>query len=273
MHIDSYFSISNSKIDEADYVIYGIPYDATQSFKPGSRFAPNAIREASWNLESYSQFFSFDLSLAKICDAGNIFCDGSFFEIGKRVEEFLSKVKGIPIALGGEHSISVLTTKKFKKSCFLVFDAHFDLRDEFDGSKFNHACTSRRIFEEGFEVIILGVRSGSREEREFADRNGIVYRFSWNLEKASEVIEILESYDRIYLSIDVDAFDPCFAPGVSTPEPFGLNPAIILPIFSEISERVVAMDIVEVVPDENKITQTLAAKVIFEFIASRESGK
>lgn len=270
MHIDSFLSISNSKLEDADYVVYGIPYDATQSFKPGSRFAPNAIREASWNLESYSQFFSFDLYRAKVCDAGNILCDGSFEEIGRRVEEFLSKIKGVPIALGGEHSISVLATRKFKGSCFLVFDAHFDLRDEFDGSKFNHACTTRRIFENGFDVVIVGVRSGCREEKEFAEKNGIKYKFSWEINSPADILELVRDKERIYLSIDMDVFDPCFAPGVSTPEPFGLNPLLLLPIFSEISDRIVALDIVEVVPDANKITQTLSAKLIFEFISARE---
>ncbi|MCS7129799.1 MAG: agmatinase [Archaeoglobaceae archaeon] len=269
MHIDNYFSISNSEMEKAEFVIYGIPYDATQSFKPGSRFAPNAIREASWNLESYSQFFSFDLSLAKVCDAGNINCDGSFEEIGRRVEELLDKVSGIPVAIGGEHSISVLTTKKFKNSCFLVFDAHFDLRDEFDGNKFNHACTTRRIFEQGFDVVIIGVRSGCKEEKIFADRNGISYIFSWDLNEFEDIEKLVEDYKRIYLSIDTDAFDPSFAPGVSTPEPFGINPKVLLELFSEIPERIVALDFVEVVPDENKITQTLIAKLIFEFIAGK----
>ncbi|MFN3383613.1 MAG: agmatinase [Archaeoglobaceae archaeon] len=273
MHIDSFLSISNSKLEEADYVVYGVPYDATQSFKPGSRFAPNAIREASWNLEAFSQFFSFDLSFAKVCDAGNVFCDGKFEEIGERVDQLLQKVRGVPIALGGEHSISVLTTGNFKGSCFLVFDAHFDLRDEFDGNKFNHACTTRRVFESGFEVVIVGVRSGCKEEREFADRHGIEYRFSWEIKSFEDVLDLLGNKKRIYLSIDMDAFDPCFAPGVSTPEPFGLNPSILLSVFSEIADRVVAMDIVEVVPDANKITQTLSAKLIFEFISAREKKK
>ncbi|MEM4292081.1 MAG: agmatinase [Archaeoglobaceae archaeon] len=273
MHIDSFLSISNSGLEEADYVVYGIPYDATQSFKPGSRFAPNAIREASWNLESYSQFFSFDLSFAKVCDAGNVFCDGSFEDIGQRVDQLLRRVKGVPIALGGEHSISVLSTRKFEGSCFLVFDAHFDLRDEFDGNKFNHACTTRRIFESGFDVVIVGVRSGCREEREFADRNGIEYRFSWEIKSPVDVLDLVKEKKRIYLSIDMDAFDPCFAPGVSTPEPFGLNPSIFLPIFSDLADRVVAMDIVEVVPDANKVTAMLSAKLIFEFISARERRK
>jgi len=273
MHIDNYFSISNSEIKDAEFVIYGIPYDATQSFKPGSRFAPNAIREASWNLESYSHYFSFDLSFASVCDAGNLNCDGSFEEIGKRVENFLSGISAIPIALGGEHSISCLTTKKFKNSCFLVFDAHFDLRDEFDGNRFNHACTTRRIFEEGFEVVIIGVRSGCRDERVFAERNGIKYLFSWDLKSHRDVLKLVEDYDKIYMSIDMDAFDPSFAPGVSTPEPFGISPNLLLPLFSEIADRIIALDLVEVVPDENKVTQTLSAKLILEFIAGKSSER
>jgi len=273
MHIDNYFSLSNSGIEDAEFVIYGIPYDGTQSFKPGSRFAPNAIREASWNLESYSQFFSFDLSLAKVCDAGNVNCDGSFEEIALRVENFLSKFSGIPIAIGGEHSISCLATRKFKNCCFLVFDAHFDLRNEFDGNKFNHACTTRRIFERGFEVVIAGVRSGCKEERVFADRNGINYVFSWELKGYKDIEKLIEEYDKIYLSIDVDVFDPSFAPGVSTPEPFGISPYVVLELFSEIADRIVALDIVEVVPDDNKVTQTLAAKLVFEFIAGTLSHR
>ncbi|MEM1578543.1 MAG: agmatinase [Archaeoglobaceae archaeon] len=269
MHIDSYLSISNSKLEDAEFAVYGIPYDATQSFKPGSRFAPNAIREASWNLESFSQFFSCDLSSVRICDAGNVLCDGSFEDIGKRVDDLLNKISGIPIALGGEHTVSILASKKFKKSCFLVFDAHFDLRDEFDGNKFNHACTMRRIFDSGFEVVIVGVRSGCREEREFADRNGIEYVFSWEIKGVRDILELVEDQRHIYLSIDMDAFDPSFAPGVSTPEPFGLNPNIILPLFSEIAEKIIAMDIVELVPDAGKITQTLAAKILFEFISAK----
>ncbi|TDA29797.1 MAG: agmatinase [Archaeoglobi archaeon] len=273
MHIDNYFSISNSEVRDAEFVIYGIPYDATQSFKPGSRFAPNAIREASWNLESYSQFFSFDLSFAKVCDAGNVNCDGSFQDIGMRIENLLGDISGIPIAIGGEHSISCLTSRKFKKCCFLVFDAHFDLRDEFDGSRFNHACTARRIFEEGFDIVIAGVRSGSREERAFADRNDIKYIFSWDLKGYEDVDRLVGEYDRIYLSIDMDAFDPSYAPGVSTPEPFGISPKILLELFREIADRIVALDIVEVVPDADKITQTLAAKLIFEFIAGYSSKR
>ncbi len=277
MHIDSFFAFHNSNLEDAEFVIFGIPYDATQSFKPGSRFAPNAIREASWNLESYSPFFDFDLEFARICDAGNVNVDGRFEDIVERVSDFLKGMRGkIPVALGGEHTVTyaVLKGLKLEDFVYLVFDAHFDLREEFDGSGFNHACTTRRVFELGADVVIVGVRSGTKEELEFAKAEGIRYFHPWidGKKVISELRRIVGDRD-VYLSIDVDAFDPAFAPGVSTPEPFGLNPAIMLEVFDVLGDRVVGMDVVEVVPDQNKITQTLAAKLIVEFIAQSGAKK
>lgn len=267
MHIDSYFSISNSNLEEAEYVIFGIPYDATQSFKSGSRFAPNAVREASWNLESYSNLFDVELSLVRVCDAGNVNCDGPFENILERVNELTSGIEAFTIAIGGEHTVSVAASQKFEDACYVVFDAHFDLRDEFDGSRYNHACTIRRVLESGRDVIILGVRSGTKEEREFAGDN-VKWIYSWEYD-IGMALKLLKSYDRIYLSLDMDVFDPSFAPGVSTPEPFGLAPLDFLRLVERIADRVVGFDVCEVVPDQNKITQTLAAKIIFEIIAAR----
>ncbi len=268
MHIDSRFSLSNSEIGEAEYVLFGIPYDATQSFKPGSRFAPAAIREASWNLEEFSNYFSFDLSSVKFCDAGNVNCDGSFEDIAARVEAFLGEIKGTPIAVGGEHTVSYAVAKKFRSATWLSLDAHFDLRNEFDGNAFSHACTARRVYEEGIDVVLAGVRSGTAEELEFARKEGIRFFYAWEF----DVDAIASSVgDEVYLSIDVDVFDPAFAPGVSTPEPFGINPVQFLKLLDAIAEKIVAVDVVEVVPDAEKVTATLAAKLIFETVAARES--
>jgi agmatinase len=280
MHIDSFFACANSELDEAEFVIFGVPYDATQSFKPGSRFAPTAIREASWNLENYSLYFNFNLDFAKICDAGNVNVDGSFDRILRNVEEFLSKVdlnRQIPIALGGEHSITYAILKALSSKldlssiCYVVFDAHFDLRDEFDDNPFNHACTTRRIFELGVgKVIQIGVRSGTGEEKAFAEENDMAVYYSWDVsEGIFEEIDSIVGDRMVYLSIDMDAFDPAFAPGVSTPEPFGLNPTIMLKFFERFSGKIFALDVVEVVPDSDRITQTLSAKLVFEFIASK----
>ncbi|MDI9645684.1 MAG: agmatinase [Archaeoglobales archaeon] len=270
MHIDSYFCLSKFDLRDADYVIYGIPYDATQSFKPGSRFAPTAIREASWNIEEFSHYFNYDLSEVRLHDAGNVNCDGSFLEIAKRVEEFTSKIDCTPIALGGEHSVSVAAARKFRNATFLVLDAHFDLRDEFDGDKFNHACTTRRIYESGMNVVIAGVRSGPAEEVEFVKKNGISFFYAWDFD-ADKIAREIEG--DVYLSIDMDVFDPAYAPGVSTPEPFGISPIQFLKLLEKISSSIVAFDIVEVVPDACRITSALAAKLIFETIAAIEKTK
>ncbi len=273
MHIDNFFALSNSSISDADFVIFGIPYDSTQSFKPGSRFAPNAIREASWNLESYSLYFDYDLDFVRVADGGNINCDGSFEEIAERVSKFLEEAKGLPIAIGGEHSISYMLARNIENFVFLVFDAHYDLRESFDSNPYNHACTTRRVLELADEVIIAGVRSGIKEERDFAEKSGIEVYYSWDLIDYGfdDLLDSLESKERIYLSLDADVFDPCYAPGVSTPEPFGITPFDFLKVIDEIAERIIAFDVCEVIPDENKITQTLAAKLIFEFIAANAS--
>ena len=273
MHIDNFFALSNSSVNEADYVIFGIPYDSTQSFKTGSRFAPNAIREASWNLESYSLYFDYDLDFVRVADGGNVNCDGNFEEISERVSKFLEEVKGIPIAIGGEHSVSYMLARNLEDFVYLVFDAHFDLRDSFDSNPFNHACTTRRIMELADDVVIVGVRSGTKEEKEFAENVGLEVYYSWDLMDYGfdDVLDSLEGKDRIYLSLDMDVFDPSFAPGVSTPEPFGISPIDFLRVLEEVSDRVIAFDVVEVIPDEQKITQTLAAKIILEFIAANAS--
>jgi len=268
MHVDSYFAFSNSSLNEAEFVIYGIPYDRTQTFKPGSRFAPNAIREASWNLEEYSAFFEFELSKAKIHDYGNINTDGSFERIYDRVKSFLKSLKSkVPIAIGGEHTITYMATSIFKDICYVVFDAHLDLRDTFDDEKYNHACVLRRIYEDrDFEIFVIGVRSFTSEEKKFADSNGIRYIKPWEMN--SRYIKELKSFDEIYISLDMDVFDPAFAPGVSTPEPFGLNPMHFLNFLKNVRKKIVGIDITELIPDQNFVTQTLAAKILVECIAA-----
>ncbi len=274
MHIDSFFSVSNSDLKEAKFVIYGIPYDQTQTFRSGSRFAPNAIREASWNLEEYSSFFDYDVSKSKICDCGNINTDGKFEEIVERTRNFLGKLKKktIPIALGGEHTITYAATTVYDNICYVVFDAHLDLRAEFNGEKYNHACTLRRIYEDReYEIIIIGARSFTQEEKEFIQRNRRIKCYtSWKIKKENIIPEEIESYDKVYVSIDMDVFDPSFAPGVSVPEPFGLNPDYLLLFLDKYGKKIVGADITEVIPDQNYTTQILAAKIVIEIIASIE---
>ena len=269
MHIDSFFACSDS-IEKSEYVLFGIPYDATQSFKPGSRFAPTAIREASWNFEEFSVFFR--RNAKPVFDAGNIRTDGSFQELMMDVDEFMKRIKDkIPIMLGGEHTTTYLVSRNFDSDIpFVIFDAHFDMRSEFDGNMYNHACTVRRIMEK-HEVVLIGVRSCTKEELEFAESEGVKYYTSFEcIKRWDEITRELEKNlpEKIYLSIDMDAFDPAYAPGVSTPEPFGIEPTTFLDFVSKFGSLVCGMDVVEVIPDAEKITPLLAAKFIIEFLCS-----
>ncbi len=268
MHIDSFFACSNSPLEEADFVIFGIPYDSTQSFKPGSRFAPTAIREASWNFEEFSLFF--ERNVCKVFDAGNVYTDGSFEDIILEVSRFMQKIDRKFVALGGEHTVSYAIAKNVDAH-FVIFDAHFDMRDEFDGSKYNHACTTRRILESGKEVTLIGVRSCTREELEFARSEGVRFYTSFDcMKRWNEILKELEETlpEKIYLSVDVDAFDPAYAPGVSTPEPFGIEPILFMDFIKRFGERITGMDVVEVVPDAERVTPALAAKLVIEFLCS-----
>ncbi len=270
MHIDSFFACSSSSLEDAEVVLFGIPYDATQSFKPGSRFAPTAIREASWNFEDFSVFFGRDVKPS--FDAGNVCADGNFQDLMLEVSTFMKGFEGKKtVMLGGEHTVTYAVSENFDKEvCFVVFDAHFDMRDEFDGSIYNHACTVRRIMEK-HEVVLIGVRSCTRQELEFAESEGVKFYTSFECEKRwNEIIKELkrELPEKIYLSVDMDAFDPAYAPGVSTPEPFGLRPAVYLDFLKAFGSRIVGIDVVEVVPDAEKVTPSLAAKLIVEFLCA-----
>ena len=270
------FSLANSEMEHAEFVIFGIPFDKGQTGKRGSRFAPGLIREASWELESYSIYFDTDLERAKVCDAGDI--KGEDFEdVVKKVCEFFKNTRSkVAIAMGGEHTVSYACVKALldnsivapENFCYVVFDADHDLRDSYEGSAFNHACTCRRIYELTKRIVQVGIRTGCREDREFVRKNNIKVFYAWNTSFEALAKE-LERFDKIYLSVDMDAFDPCFAPGVATPEPFGLNPEILLKLFERFAGKIIGMDVVEVVPSPDGITQILAAKIIMEFIASK----
>jgi|Deesub1362A_J573_1020465.scaffolds.fasta_scaffold00089_42 agmatinase len=283
MYIGTEFADATSSFSEARYVVMGVPVDITQSFRPGSRFAPSRIREASWNLESYSLEFELSLSEVPIHDCGDLAVEGSLKNILSHLSDVILKwlnEEKFPIVLGGDHSISIGTTGKLNNASVLIFDAHFDLRNEFDGTRFSHACVTKRLLdmmENGKikEIILVGVRSGTREEKALADRtDGITYFTSTRIRKTGcgEVIDLLRSYDRIYISMDMDALDPSYAPGVSTPEPFGLTPWDVREILREIAKRSLGMDVVEVVPAyDTGVTSVLAARFVHDIIAMRES--
>ena len=273
------FADATSSFEDAEFVIFGVPFDRTSSFRSGSRFAPNAIREASYNFETYLHEHSVDLDEVKTCDMGNLGelgnADSMVEEVEARAGELVKSGK-FPIVLGGEHSIAPPVVKALKGPNVVVVDAHLDFRTVYLGEKNSHACTTRRISEiVGPEKVIpLGVRSMSAEEKRDAKELGLNYILAEEIDELGfeQSVEIpLRKFANspIHLSIDMDGIDPAYAPGVGTPEPFGITPRCVKKLISLLSPTLVGLDISEVSPPyDNGNTSALAARLVRETVAA-----
>lgn len=275
-----------STLEDADFVVIGLPFDSTTSFRSGSRDGPDAIRLASYNFESYDYHYDVDLVDLKICDLGNmeLSCDPAY--AWETIKEGLSLLpKGaVPILLGGEHSIAPPAVEHLADQGgigVLVLDAHLDLRDDYGCTRFSHACASRRILEienlQGYAII--GIRSGSKEEFVYARESGLSFYTGPEVsEKGIDNVldDAMKSLkcERLYLSLDMDVFDPAYAPAVGNPEPFGLTPWDVRRVIERIAPKVVALDINEITPAyDHGETAILGARMVREFIAAKAKAK
>jgi agmatinase len=288
MKFPDYFADADSNFEESKYVIFGAPYDKTSSFRVGACDGPKEIRQASWNFETYNYRSDFDLKNVKIHDYGDLDTqDKSPKDMVEKVNIFtsnlLSKNK-FPIAIGGEHSITSGIVRAYPKDISVVsLDAHIDFRQQYEDSIYNHACVTRRISDHvGIKnVAVLGIRSADKDEFADAKSLGLFYIDAFEiLEKGIEnALEKTKKYlknKKIYLTLDIDVLDPAYAPGTSTPEPFGLTPFDIVKIIDAFSENLTGFDVVEVCPSFDKgQSSLLAAKFIrylIEKVESRNKG-
>jgi len=283
MFLPNSFIDALADYESAYYVIFGVPFDNTSSYRAGSRWAPDAMRRASANFESYNPTFDIDLVDLPIYDAGNLETSASVDEtlqsLYEAAKDLLNDGK-LPIMLGGEHSLTFAMVKacaEFAGEDFgiVTLDAHFDMREEYRGFKHNHACVSRNIFNQVTKNLVsIGIRSGPEEEWIFARENNLRYYTADDVESIGmvEVLkEAVESLDcnRIYLSLDMDAIDPAYAPGLGTPEPFGLSARDVRTAVRTLAPFSMAFDIVEIAPEyDSGQAAMLGAKLMREFIAS-----
>jgi len=283
----SCFSGFSKSINEARYVVLGVPYDQTSTFRSGSRFAPRAIRDASLNIETYSMRTDVDIEKVPIHDAGDLHVVDNLEEtlgrLGRITKDILSSQK-VPVCIGGEHTIALGVVRSLPKSVGVVsFGAHGDLRDEYGGNRFSHATVLRRISEvvgtDG--VFICGLRAICKEEMEFIQQHEIQKMSPWEireigLSKAAERVKAFtENFDHVYLIVDADALDPAFAPGVANPEFNGLTPHELVSLMSTVADdRLIGFDLVEVCPNyDTGATAVAAARIIFEVIAHAEKAR
>jgi agmatinase len=279
MKIQNYFADAISNFNDADFVIFSVPYDKTYSFRPGAKKAPTQIRNVSWNFESYDIRTGIDFRNLHVHDYGDLkVTDLKPEKMIKIVKEFTSQIlikKKIPICLGGEHSITPGIVYAFPKDiCVLSLDAHLDFRKVYKNEIYNHACVTKRISDHiKIENIgVLGVRSAEIEEYEDAKKKGLFFKTSFEMKNKGLKTILTETKKhfknkKMYLTIDIDVVDPGYAPGTGTPEPFGITTFDLLEIIDFFSSQIIGFDVVEVNPDfDNGETAILAAKVIRNII-------
>lgn len=271
------FLNSSDSYEDSGVVLLGIPMDYSASNIPGSRFAPQKIRELSITLEEYSPFFN-EVIDDKFYDIGDIVMpwgnvDKSIKFIGRIAKDLINDNKKI-VSIGGDHLITYPLVRqyasKFKDLTVVQLDAHTDLRDEWGDEKFSHATVSRRVCEvikEG-NLYQFGIRSGLKEEFEFADKFTHLYKYDV-IEPLKRVIGQLAGRD-IYLTIDIDVLDPAFAPGTGYVEAGGITSKELFDAVSLIMTElnVVGVDVVEVCPpaDNSDRTSAASAKLIRDII-------
>jgi len=253
--------------------IFGVGYDGTASFRPGARFGPDAIRAASVGLETYSPEQDLDLEDINLRDLGNL--EIPYGAPGPVVEKTYLATREIlgssmtPLLLGGEHSISAgalrAVAEKYPDLILVQFDAHADLRDEYLGEAHNHACAMSRCLDvlPSRKLLQVGIRSGTRKEFSIIRSNKtLLPTYPSTLSKE------LESHQSpIYLTVDMDVFDPGVFPGTGTPEPGGIDWNTFAELLAAIpAPQLVAADVMELAPnlDPSGCSSILAAKVTRE---------
>ncbi len=261
------------KTQNYEIAIIGVPFDEKSCYRRGAARGPQAIREAATG-RAINPWTEFGVDLkeeAVVADLGNVDVSGDFESVFSREEEAIFQIlekKAVPFILGGDHSISYPAVKavarKFQPLDILHFDAHPDLYEELYGDRFSHACPFARIMEEGLarNLVQVGIRAATGEQRAKARKHGVRMI---EMKDLRETLALTFS-SPLYISFDLDALDPAFAPGVSHHEPGGLTTRQALRILQTLKAEVVGMDVVEVNPerDPSGITAAAAVKIIKE---------
>jgi agmatinase len=276
--------------EKADYAILGVPFDATSTYRTGARFGPNAIRQASLNIETYSFRTGLDVENLRLHDLGDLHIATDTKETLRMLELVIKDILEagkIPVTIGGEHTITLGIMKglaaKASKTAIVSFDAHFDLRDEFLGLKLSHTTFMRRINEEvkPARIVEVGTRAVCKEELAYAKKAGIEFFTSQQILKegsentAKQLRKKLADYRRVYLSVDMDVLDPAYVPAAQNPEAEGIDMHNLLNIIKSVcDERVIGFDVLEIAPNYDQgVSAVQAAKVIFEMLCYLEKSR
>jgi agmatinase len=263
-----------SNYNNAKIAVLPVPFDKTSTWMKGADKGPSAILEASMNMELYD-----------IETDTEVYTKGSFTEkeinahdslpmiseVYKKVRKLISDNKFV-VTLGGEHTVSIGSIRAYSEAFgsidILQLDAHADMRNSYNGNEYSHACFASRAKDLADNVVSVGIRSMDSTELENIDKNKIIYAAEIHTSDnwIQKVVNQLSA--KVYISIDLDVFDPGVMPSTGTPEPGGLNWYQVVRLLKEVSNHkdIIGFDVVELCPSQNKAPDFLAAKLIYKLL-------
>ena len=272
------FMAMESNYEDSDVVVFGVGFDGTTSNRPGTRFASSAMRSEFFGLETYSPLLELDMEDFNICDRGDLELsigntDKVLDEIYEGTKEILNDDK-FPFMIGGEHLVTLPAFKavyeKYDDVYVLHFDAHTDLREEYNNNKNSHATVIKRIWDiiGDNKIFQFGIRSGTKEEFDFALKEKHTYMETHTIDTFWKIVSTLGGKN-VYLTIDLDVLDPSIFPGTGTPEPGGVSYRKFEQIFKILKNaniNLVGCDIVELSPnyDNTNVSTIVACKILRE---------
>jgi agmatinase len=263
---------------ESDAILVQVPYDSTTSYRGGTRDGPHAFITASRQLDMYDWELGVEIATKiKVHTLNELEPSmDSPAETISLVKECVSEIvrdEKLPIMVGGEHSLTpgavAAVKEKYADVSVLQIDAHSDLRDEYEGSKNNHACAMRRTREIVNTVVQVGIRSSCVDEIEYVKKNKLE-KFIFGTEfKDEDVLKQLGNSNNVYITVDLDGFDPSEIPGVGTPEPGGLHWPQVIRLLRKVAEkkRIVGFDVMELAPIAgSNQSEFYAAKLAYKLL-------
>lgn len=271
------FIACDSEYQDAEIILFGAGFDGTTSFRPGTRFAPSAIRNESFGIETYSPYQDRDMLDYSFFDSGDLELpfgntEKVLSDIKERTEIILNDGK-FPFMIGGEHLVTLgsvrAVAKEYPDLYIIHFDAHADLRDNYLGQKLSHACVLKRCHEivgDG-HVFQFGIRSGDRDEFKFAEEHTYMNKF--NFDTLEETVENLKGKN-VYLTVDLDVLDPSIFAGTGTPEAGGVTFDELRKALTLVCNKldIVGCDVNELSPqyDQSGVSTAVACKIIREML-------
>ena len=278
-----FLEMSNAPAEQADILILPIPLERTVSFKPGTADAPRAILDTSVQLEFYEEDAGWSPFKHMLLSVLPEFADDRSLTDAELHKAMTEQVATLPsenlfIGLGGEHSLtpSLVQARMPEPGTVLFLDAHADMRTSYEGSGFNHACPVNRLLDQGHKIIMGGIRSLFESEVERIEKESRISLFlDWDLRGKGQWEAFLQKVNSlegpVYLSVDMDVFNPAFVPGVGTPQPGGFfwyhMIELLESLFSRRTIDLRGVDIVELVPEPSRVSEMTAAKLLLKIIS------